>query len=91
MQSWWEARAQEVTNGTRHIIMQMALNPTTGEEEVAGYVTLSMPVSQTIVFVATVEKLLVTPEHRNKGIAKRMMAKLAEVARKDGRLLFVSS
>jgi len=63
----------------------------TGEEEVAGYAMLSMPASQTIVFVATVEKLLVPPEYRNKGIAKRMMAELEEVARKDGRLLLVSS
>jgi len=70
MQSWWEARAQEVVDGTRHIIMQKALNPTTGKEEVAGYVMLSMASSQTIAFVGTVEKLLVPPEHRNKGIAK---------------------
>jgi GNAT superfamily N-acetyltransferase len=91
MQSWWESRAQEVADGTRHIIMQMVLNPTTGKEEMAGYVMLSMPSSQTIAFVATVEKLLVPPEHRSKGVAKRMMAKLEEVARKDGRLLLVSS
>jgi GNAT superfamily N-acetyltransferase len=90
IQSWWEERTKEVANGNRQIIIQIAPNPSTREEEVAGYVMLGMPFAQTGQFRGIGEKLLVAPEHRNKGMAKKLMAKLEEVARKEGRLLLVS-
>ncbi|RDL33759.1 uncharacterized protein BP5553_08127 [Venustampulla echinocandica] len=36
MASWWQDRIDEVSAGTRQIIMQMAPNQTTGAEELAG-------------------------------------------------------
>lgn len=90
MQSWWEDRVKEVVNGSRHIIMQLAPNPTTGQEEVAGVVMLDKPQTQTLPHTAWVEKLLVLPEWRRKGVTKRMMEKLEEIARGEERNLLVS-
>jgi GNAT superfamily N-acetyltransferase len=70
--------------------MQTAANPSTSKEEVVGVVMLDKPQSQTVPHTAWVEKLLVLPEWRRKGITKRMMLKLEEVARKEGRTLLVS-
>jgi GNAT superfamily N-acetyltransferase len=90
MQKWWEDRAKEVVSGSRHIIMQMATNPTTGKEEVAGVVMLDKPQSQTVPHTAWVEKLLVLPQWRRKGVTKGMMVKLEAVAKGEGRTLLVS-
>lgn len=81
---------QEVVAGTRVIIIQLASNAVTGKEELAGYVALSFPWSETGPFRGSVEKLLVSPEHRQKGVAKRVMLKLEEVAIAKGRTLLVS-
>ena len=70
--------------------MQIAPNPATGEEELAGYVMLGMPPSHTGPFRGIVEKLLVPPEHRKKGIARALMRKVEDVAREVGRTLLVS-
>lgn len=69
--------------------MQMAPNPETGESEITGYVMLGMPFAETGPFRGSVEKLLVLPEHRKKGIAKALMLKLEDVARAQGRGLLV--
>ena len=89
MQIWWEDRVQEVVLGKRDIIIQLASNPTNGKAEVAGLVSLSLPFSETGPFRAGVEKLLVSPEHRQKGVMKSLMLKLEEVARSKGRTLLV--
>jgi len=89
MQKWWEDRTKEVVNGSRHIIMQATANPATAEEEVVGVVMLDKPQSQTVPHTAWVEKLLVLPDWRRKGVTKRMMLKLEEVARKEKRMLLV--
>jgi GNAT superfamily N-acetyltransferase len=90
MTSWWEDRCKEVEMGQRKIIMQMAPDSNTGEVELAGYVMLGMPFAQTGPFRGIVEKLLVLPVHRKKGIARALMLKLEEVARDEGRGLLVS-
>ena len=90
MQAWWEDRAKEVAAGARRIILQLAPNTTTGEKEVVGVVALAMPVSETGPFRGYVEKLLVVPEHRQKGIARALMLKLEEAALTEGRTLLVS-
>jgi GNAT superfamily N-acetyltransferase len=90
MHKWWEDRVQEVLNGSRHIILQTAAEPRTAKEEVVGVVMLDKPQTQTVPHTAWVEKLLVSPEWRRKGATKRMMAKLEEVARSEGRTLLVS-
>ncbi|KAL2061930.1 hypothetical protein VTL71DRAFT_7308 [Oculimacula yallundae] len=89
MEAWWTARGAEVTAGSRHIVMQMATNPETGKEEVAGYVMLAMPESETGPFRGSVEKLLVSPRWREKGVARRVMVLLEEVAVKEGRGLLM--
>ena len=90
MEQWWESRFQEAVDGLRTVIMQLAQNKVTGEEELAGYVMLGKPISQTGPFRGIVEKLLVSPRHRRKGIAKRLMEKLEDVARESGRTLLAS-
>jgi GNAT superfamily N-acetyltransferase len=90
MKAWWEDRAKEVTYGSRHIIMQTTTNATTGKEEVVGVVMLDKTQTQTVPHTAWIEKLLVIPEWRRKGVTKKMMTKLEEVARKEGRWLLVS-
>jgi GNAT superfamily N-acetyltransferase len=89
MQKWWEDRVQEVVNGSRHIILQTRTQTTTAKEEVVGVVMLDKPQTKTVPHTAWVEKLLVSPEWRRKGATKRMMAKLEQVARSEGRTLLV--
>ncbi|KAH7313126.1 acetyltransferase, partial [Rhexocercosporidium sp. MPI-PUGE-AT-0058] len=89
MEAWWTARAAEVAAGSRHIIMQLATSPGTGKEEVAGYVMLDMPESETGPFRGGVEKLLVSPRWRERGIARSVMGVLEEIAVKEGRKLLM--
>lgn len=74
---YWLSRSQQVEEGSREIILQYADN---NEAGVVGVVSLSMPPSETGPFRSLVEKLLVSPDHRYKGIARRLMEKLEEVA-----------
>ena len=53
--------------------------------EVSGVVSLTTPFSQTGPFRGQVEKLFVSPLHRRKGIARRIMTKLEAVALEHGR------
>jgi len=69
--------------------MQLATNPETGKEELAGYVMLAMPESETGPFRGGVEKLFVSPRWREKGVARRVMGMLEEVAKKEGRGLLM--
>lgn len=69
--------------------MQFAPNIKTGEEEVAGYVMLGKPVSQTGLFRGAVEKLLVSPEYCRKGIVRRLMEQLEGVVREVRRTMLV--
>ena len=91
MTPWWQNRCKEVEKGERHIVMQMAPNPNTGESEVAGFVMLGKPFAETGPFRGSVEKLLVLPEHRKKGFARALMLKLEEIAKAEGRGLLVSN
>lgn len=59
-------------------------------DKVVGVVMLSMPFAETGPFRASVEKLLVDPEARGRGIAKVLMSELERVARERGRTLLVS-
>ncbi|TVY14514.1 Acetyltransferase [Lachnellula arida] len=85
MISWWQDRCQEVEKGERDIIMQMALNEKTEENELAGFVMLGKPFAETGPFRGSVEKLLVLPEYRKRGIARALMLRLEEVAKAEGR------
>ena len=72
------------------MIVQFA-PPEVGENEgeVMGYVCLQMPVTETGPFRGEVVKLMVSPKHRRKGVARRVMEKLEEVAREKGRTMLV--
>lgn len=48
--------------------------------EVSGVVSLSMPESQTGPFRGLVQKLFISPYHRRKGVARRLMAELEREA-----------
>lgn len=50
-----------------------------------------MPVTETGPFRGEVEKLMVSPRHRLKGVARRLMDKLEAVARERHRELLVSN
>ena len=96
---WYEDEAREVEYGAREIILQLV---PVGEgsnaiKEVAGFVMLTRRVgpdgkrtTETGPFRGEVLKLLVSPKHRKKGIARKVMMKLEEVALKTGVWLLVS-
>ncbi|KAH8656238.1 hypothetical protein BGZ60DRAFT_459478 [Tricladium varicosporioides] len=86
MTSWWQDRISEVANRERHILMQLASNLETGKEEVAGVVMLSTPKFwPTGPWKAEVQKLLVKPEYRKMGIARKLMKMVEEIAIREGK------
>jgi GNAT superfamily N-acetyltransferase len=87
MLKWWEARVDEVRTGTRSI---MFASPDREESMVAGVVMLSKPPSETGPFRGIVEKLLVNPSLRRRGVATTLMLKLEEAAAAEGQPLLVS-
>lgn len=60
MTAFWTARAEEVAAGSRLIAMQMGRTEE-GKEELAGFVSLLLPESETGPYRGSVEKLLVDP------------------------------
>jgi ribosomal protein S18 acetylase RimI-like enzyme len=64
-------------------------NTSTDEQVLAGYVSLDMPFSETGPFRGPIEKLLVNPRYRRRGIARMMMDLLEVEAKKVGRPLLV--
>ena len=83
---WWLDRAEEVKKGTRTIVMCLAGD----QEEVAGVVMLYKPLTQTGPQRGEVEKLLVSPDFRRRGVARLLMGKLESEGKEAGRWLFVS-
>ena len=87
MELWWAERANEVASEppSRHIIFM--------EEngEATGVVMLALNTTETGRFRGQVQKLIVSPKHRRKGIARIMMAMVEKVATADGRTMLVCS
>ncbi|CAM6005635.1 unnamed protein product [Sphagnum balticum] len=79
MTKWWEARAQEAAQEKRYIIIQLGRR-IEGEgkevEEVAGVVMLGLSMNETVRYNAMIEKLLVHPRYRGKGLARKLMERL---------------
>lgn len=91
MHSYWRDISGEVERDVTAIILQFApVKPGEEEGEVAGYVCLMMPQSETGPFRGMVNKLMVSPRFRRLGIARRVMGMLEEVARERRRELLVS-
>jgi ribosomal protein S18 acetylase RimI-like enzyme len=86
MLSYWTDIAKDVANDKQAVILQFADST---EQEVIGYVCLLMPVTETGPFRGEVLKLMVSPDHRRKGVARRVMQKLEDVARGRERWLLV--
>jgi len=71
--------------------IQTSSEEANGDEQVlAGYVTLYKPITETGPFRGPIEKLLVNPRFRFRGIARTMMEKVEVVGREQGRTLLVS-
>lgn len=82
----WEDYATQTTQDKCCLILQLDNNG-----KVTGVVVLTTPWSQTGPFRAGVEKLIVGPEYRRRGIAKRLMEAVEREARRLNRTLLVSS
>ena len=91
---YWQDRVTEVSKDMQDIVFVMAqhaaINGALAREEVAGFCVLSCRSEQTGPFRGDVEKLLVSPKYRKRGIAKAVMMKLEERAIEKGRTLLVS-
>lgn len=60
-----------------------------GEDVLAGVVSLAMPDTETGSMRGQVERLLVSPDFRKRGLARAMMNILEDVAKEKGRWLLV--
>ncbi|KAJ7224857.1 acyl-CoA N-acyltransferase [Mycena haematopus] len=83
---WWKARVRDVIDGKRIIIMALADNAE-GQQQLAGYVVLYRPLTETGPFRGEVEKLLVSPNFRRRGLARMLMKRLEEEAKIHGQTL----
>lgn len=92
MLDYWRELSSDVEKGRTAVVLQFAEAEFADVEEgeVAGYVCLMMPVTETGPFRGEVNKLMVSPKHRRKGVARRVMGLLEDVAREKGRHLLVS-
>lgn len=61
------------------------ISTSSGDVVVVGVVSLYKPITQTGPFRGLVEKLLTSPAHRRRGLARFLMTELEAVARIDGR------
>ena len=86
VQDYWAAYGTDVDNGSREIILQFSDE---NETEVIGVVSLGWAYSETGPFRGNIHKLFTSPQHRFKGVGKRLMMKVEEVARERGKTLLV--
>lgn len=91
IKTFWRQMGVEVSSGQREIVLQFA-NKNSDDDglELAGFASLYMPFSQTGAFRSIVEKLMVSPRHRRKGIARAVMKRIEDVAEERKRGLIVS-
>ncbi|KAJ7168712.1 acetyltransferase [Mycena filopes] len=64
-------------------------NDDAGQEQLAGYVVLYRPLTETGPFRGSVEKLLVSPNFRRRGIARKLMERLETEAKIRGQTLLM--
>ncbi|KAJ7157607.1 acetyltransferase [Mycena crocata] len=83
---WWKARAADAAQGSRIIFMAF-VEDSEGQAQLAGQVILFRPLTETGPFRGTVEKLLVSPKFRRRGIARQLMEKLEDEAKIRGQTL----
>jgi GNAT superfamily N-acetyltransferase len=91
LEAFWRKTAAEAASDQREIVLQFAYKTNDGDElELAGYASLFMPFAETGPFRSHVEKLMVSPKHRRKGIARVVMRRIEELAEERNRGLIVS-
>lgn len=91
MSKFWEERIDQVVNSRRIIFLALTQSSDgKSEPELAGLVELGMPEADTGPFRGDVEMLMVSANHRNHGVGKRLMHELERVAVEKGRTLLVS-
>ncbi|KAM0137379.1 hypothetical protein ACHAP3_004186 [Botrytis cinerea] len=89
VESWWQDRFSEVKSATRHIVFVM-FQPKEGEKaQVAGVCMLSTPTCETGPHRGFVEKFMVDPEFRGKGVGTGIMRATEKVAEEMGAWLLV--
>lgn len=99
MVQYWEGLALKSTGAANTLLLCVDSVPDSssktnksdsGPEELIGCVLLESQQSETRPSVAGVAKLMVSPKHRGKDIARRLMAELEGVAVQEGRHILVS-
>ncbi|KAF5370909.1 hypothetical protein D9615_009802 [Tricholomella constricta] len=78
---YWEERAAEVEAGSRVTVFALSGDG----KELAGFVSLNQTMTQTQPFVGSIEKLLVSPNHRRRGVARAVMEAIERIAEERGR------
>ncbi|KAJ7447141.1 acetyltransferase [Mycena galericulata] len=86
--NWWKERAAEAATGKRIIIMAFDEDPA-GQKQLAGCVMLFRPLTETGPFRGSIQKLLVSPNFRRRGIARKVMQKLEDEAKAHGQTLLM--
>jgi GNAT superfamily N-acetyltransferase len=82
----WQQWSRDVEQGNRVIVLQLSLD----EQEVAGVVALVWSSGETSAHRAEVGRLIVSPNFRKQGVARRVMGVLEQEARARGRWMIVS-
>jgi ribosomal protein S18 acetylase RimI-like enzyme len=89
----WKEWSSQVEAGTRVIVVQLTGGDdpdSKGEKQaLAGVASLYMPETETGRHRSEIGRLLVSPEFRKRGLARKMMAALEGVARERGRWMVV--
>ncbi|CAG9942495.1 unnamed protein product [Clonostachys rosea f. rosea IK726] len=89
MQLFWENRFRQCRQGLR--VSFLAVEKTdVNKESLCGVVDLGLPVADTGPFRADVEMLMVSPHHRRKGIAKKLLFALESYAEEKERTLLAN-
>ena len=88
MLDYWLSISEDIEKSRTLMILQFSRED---EAEVAGYACLMMPATETGPFRGEVNKLMVSPDHRRKGVGRQVMEALERVARERGRELLVRS
>lgn len=90
MLNFWEDRLSRARGDSTDTMVLAFSEDETGQKTLSGVVVLNKPVTESGPFRAYVQNLLVSPNFRRQGIATKMMRRLEEVAKAEGRTLLVS-
>jgi GNAT superfamily N-acetyltransferase len=86
IQNWWQERSAAVSRGTSTIFLAFApwaeeLHVAGAEKHLAGFVYLDVAGWESGPYRGEVQKLLVSPKYRNRGVARALMGALEGYAK----------